>query len=88
MGKFRGMSAAQFSIVWQVDVKIAEWTLQIISSIAEKMVIQPYHTIMKQITNSFGTEEFLYRRVSKWFSIETFFATSKGGKLSRGQICC
>ena len=29
-----------------------------------------------------------YKRIKEWFYTDTFFATKKGGKSSRGHTCC
>jgi hypothetical protein len=81
--KTRGVDANHLSKIWRIDLKTAERTLEITSQ-SSKRVDNP--TLLR----NYGTNDTMlrYRRISKYFFMDTFFATKKAGKSTRNNTCC
>ena len=82
-GKSKGVDAAHLSKIWQIDLKTAERTLNITSQ-NSKRADDP------TLSRNYGTHDWMlwYKRINEYFFMDTFFATKKAGKSSRGNTCC
>ncbi|MEM7463144.1 MAG: hypothetical protein AAF362_10750 [Pseudomonadota bacterium] len=79
----RGVDAEHLSKVWRISHKQAEQTLNTTTQ----------HSIRTQdptLSRNYGTNDRMlrYKRIDDYFFMDTFFATKKGGKSSRGNTCC
>jgi len=83
-GKSKGVDPAHLSKIWKIDLKTAERTLDVVSQ-NNKRTNDP-----KLSRRNYGTNDRMlqYRRVTEYFFMDTFFATKKAGKSSRGHTCC
>ena len=81
--KYRGADAAHLSKIWRIDHEMAEATLEITSQ-RNRRKDNP------KLSRNYGTGDRMlcYRHLNTYFFMDTFFATSKGGKSSRGHNCC
>ena len=79
----KGVQAAHLSKIWKIDLKTAERTLER-STQLRRMSQDP------KLARNYGTNDRMlrYRRINKYFFMDTFFATKNGGKSSRGNTCC
>ena len=77
------ISAEQLSKVWRIDLYSSQNTLNVTTQI-EATTDNP------KLTRNFvaGDRMLRYKRISKFFFMDTFFETKKAGKLSRGHTCC
>jgi hypothetical protein len=82
-GKSKGVDPAHLSKIWKIDLKTAERTLDVVSQYNKR-------TEDPKISRSYGTNNQMlrYRRIAEYFFMDTFFATKKAGKSSRGHTCC
>ena len=82
-GRPKGIDAAHLSKVWRIDLDAAKRTLEITSQ-ASKRSDDP------TLSRNYGTNDRMlrYKRISEYFFMDTFFATKKAGKSSRGHTCC
>ena len=80
---FRGVSSDQLSKVWRISIEEAEDTLKVTSQ-------QKVHGDDPQLAKNYGTNDRLlrYKHIAEYFFMDTFMATQKGGKSSRGNTCC
>jgi hypothetical protein len=71
------------SKIWKIDLKTAEQTLDVVSQFIKR-------TDDPKLSRNYGTNDRMlrYRRVTEYFFMDTFFATKKAGKSSRGRTCC
>jgi hypothetical protein len=74
---------AHLSKIWKIDLKTAEKTLEVVSE-HNKRTDDP------KLSRNHGTNDRMLRhkRIDEHFFMDTFFATSKAGKSSRGHTCC
>jgi hypothetical protein len=82
-GKSRGVDPAHLSKIWKIDLKTAERTLEVTSQNSKR-------TEDPTLSRNYGTNDRMlrYKRISEYFFMDTFFATKKAGKSSRGHNCC
>ena len=82
-GKSKGVDPSHLSKIWKIDLKQAERTLDIVSQ-NNKRTDDP------KLSRNYGTGDraLRYKRISEYFFMDTFFATKKAGKSSRGHSCC
>ncbi len=82
-GKPTGVDPAHLSKIWKIDLKTAERTLDVVSQ-NNKRTDDP------KLSRNYGTNDRMlrYKRISEYFFMDTFFATKKAGKSSRGHTCC
>jgi hypothetical protein len=80
--KPKGVSAEDLSKVWKIDVETARKTLNVTSQNCNR-------TNNPNLSRNYSTNDRMlrYKRISQYFFMDTFFATSKGGKSSRGNTC-
>ena len=79
----RGVAAAHLSKIWKIDLPTAERTIDATTQLRN-------HSEEPSMARDFGTNDRMlrYRRLKQYFFMDTFFATKKGGKSSRGNTCC
>lgn len=82
-GAPRGVDAKHLAKVWRISVDDAKRTLDVTS---QKAVRSEDPTLSR----NYGTNDRMlrYKRIKEYFFMDTFFATKKGGKSSRGNTCC
>jgi hypothetical protein len=82
-GKSKGVDPAHLSKIWKIDLKMAERTLDVVPQNNKR-------TDKPKLSRNYGTNDCMlrYRRIAEYFFMDTFFATKKAGKLSRGYTCC
>ena len=79
----QGITTSQLSKVWRIDIPTAEKTLELTT----QRIAQPSN---ERLRHNYGTSDHMlrYKRIHTYFFMDTFFATSKGGKSSRNHTCC
>jgi hypothetical protein len=82
-GKPKGVDPTHLSKIWKIDLKTAERTLEVVSQSSKR-------TDDPKLSRNYGTNDRMlrYKRISEYFYMDTFFATKKAGKSSRGHTCC
>jgi transposase InsO family protein len=82
-GRSKGISAEQLAKTWRIDLKTAKRTIDITS---QKNIRKENPTLSR----NYGTNDRMlrYKRINDYFFMDTFFATKKAGKSSRGNTCC
>ena len=82
-GKSQGIGAKHLAKVWRISHDDAKRTLAVTSQRGKR----PEDPTLSQ---NYGTNDRMlrYRRIEEYFYMDTFFATKKGGKSSRGHTCC
>ena len=77
------INASHLSKIWRIDHDTAERTLEITTHLARR-------TTDPKLVRNYNTNDRMlrYKRLNTYFFMDTFFATSKGGKSSRGHTCC
>ncbi len=78
-----GITAEQLSKTWKIDMDAAERTIDITSQHNQR-------SDNPTLSRNYGTNDRMlrYKRIHEYFFMDTFFATSKAGKSSRGNSCC
>lgn len=81
--KPRGVNAEHLSKVWKIDVESARRTLEATSQ-------HNTRTDNPKLSRNYGTNDRMlrYKRINQWFFMDTFFASKKASKSSRGHSCC
>ena len=81
--KSKGVDPAHLSKVWRIDLNTAERTLEVVSEL-NRRVDDP------TLSRNYGANDRMLRckRIDELFFMDTFFATKKSGKSSRGHTCC
>jgi hypothetical protein len=79
----KGINAEHLSKIWRIGLETAERTLDITS---QKSIRKEHPTLSR----NYGTNDRMlrYKRINDYFFMDTFFATKKAGKSSRGHTCC
>jgi hypothetical protein len=82
-GRSKGVDAAHLSKMWRIDLKSAKRTLEVTSQNSKR-------TDDPTLSRNYGTNDRMlrYKRIDEYFFMDTFFATKKAGKSSRGHTCC
>jgi hypothetical protein len=82
-GKPKGVAPKHLSQIWKIALKTAERTLEVVSQRSKR-------TDDPKLSRNYGTNDRMlrYKRISEYFFMDTFFATVKAGKSSRGHTCC
>ena len=79
----RTVDAEHLSKIWRIDIETAKRTLDVtsqnVSRVANPSLSRNYATNDKMLR---------YKRIKEYFFMDTFFATKKAGKSSRGHTCC
>ncbi len=78
-----GITAEQLSKTWMIDMDAAERTIGITSQHNQR-------SDNPTLSRNYGTNDRMlrYKRIHEYFFMDTFFATKKAGKSSRGHSCC
>ena len=81
-GKPKGISPETLSKVWRIDLETAKRTIDVTSQNCMR-------TSNPNFTRNYSTNDRMlrYKRINQYFFMDTFFATSKGGKSTRGHTC-
>ena len=79
----RGIDAEHLASIWRISYDDAKRTIEATSQHSKRAVNPDF-------TQKYGTNDHMlrYRRIRDYFYMDTFFATSKGSKSSRGNLCC
>ena len=79
----KGVGAHHLSKVWRISHEDAQQTLDVTSQHGN-------HPVNPQLSKNYGTNDRMlcYKRTKEYFYMDTFFSTKKGGKSSRGNLCC
>jgi hypothetical protein len=82
-GQTTGLTAANLAKTWRINLESAERTIDITSQHSERKD-------NPTLSRNYGTNNRMlrYKRVHEYFFMDTFFATKKVGKSSRGHNCC
>ena len=82
-GKPRGVDAKHLSKIWRISYEEAKQTIE---TTTQTSVRRDDPTLSR----NYGTNDRMlrYKRIKEYFFMDTFFATKKGGKSSRGHTCC
>jgi hypothetical protein len=82
-GRSKSIDAKHLSKTWRIDLETAKRTLDITS---QKSIRKENPTLSR----NYGTNDRMlrYKRINEYFFMDTFFATKKAGKSSRGHTCC
>jgi hypothetical protein len=78
-----GVDPAHLSKIWRINLTAAEKTLDVVSQ-NNKRTDDP------TLPRNYGTNDRMlrYKHMNNYFFMDTFFATKKSGKSSRGHNCC
>lgn len=78
-----GVTPEHLSKIWRISHEEAKRTIDVTSQHAHRPEDVDLH-------RNYGTNDRMlrYRRIKEYFYMDTFFATKKGGKSSRGHTCC
>jgi hypothetical protein len=78
-----GVSPEHLSKVWRISHEDAKRTLDITSHLSKRPT-------NPELSRNYGTNDRMlrYKRIKDYFYMDTYFATKKGGKSSRGHTCC
>jgi hypothetical protein len=79
----RSVQAEHLSKVWRIDMETAENTIGITSQNCNRK--QTTDLPRNYVTND---KMLRYQRIKEFFFMDTFYATKKAGKSSRGNACC
>jgi hypothetical protein len=79
----KDINAEHLSKIWRIDVESAKRTLDVTTQ-------HKKHTSNPALSRNYTTNDRMlrYKRISEHFFMDTFFATKKAGKSSRGHTCC
>ena len=79
----RGVSAEHLSKIWKIDLPTAKRTVEVTSQRCPRPA-------KENLAGNYTTNDRMlrYRRLEQHFFMDTFFATKKGGKSTRGNTCC
>ena len=82
-GKAKGVDAEHLSKIWRISWDDAKRTIDVTSQ-------NSVRTQDPTLSRNYGTNDRMlrYKRINTHFFMDTFFATKKGGKSSRGNKCC
>ena len=77
----KDVTAEHLSKIWRIDLKAAQRTLDVTSQGSMRKE-------NPSLSRNYATNDRMlrYKRISEYFFMDTFFATSKAGKSSRGDI--
>jgi len=82
-GKATGVTPEYLIKIWRIDFDTAKRTLDVTTQ-------KRSHTVTGNLSKHYSTNDRMlrYKRIREYFYMDTFFATSKGGRSSRGNTCC
>merc|ERR1712197_305763 len=78
----KGITPEKLSKVWRIDLETAKRTIDVMSQNCAR-------TENPEFSRNYTTNDRMlrYKRIKEHFFTDTFFATSKGGKSTRGRTC-
>jgi hypothetical protein len=78
-----GVNPKHLSKIWRISNEDAERTLDNTTHLLQRATNH-------ELSRNYGTNDRMlrYKRIRDYFYMDTFFATKKGGKSSRGHTCC
>jgi hypothetical protein len=81
--KPKGVDAEHLSKIWKIDIESVRRMIDVTSQYNRRKD-DP------KLSRNYGTNDRMlrYKRIDQWFFMDTFFATRKAGKSSRGNTCC
>jgi hypothetical protein len=79
----RDISPEHLSKVWRIDLESAKRT---IDKTSQHCARTPANDLSRNYPT--GDRMLRYKRIGQYFFMDTFFATSKAGKSTRGNACC
>ena len=81
-GKPKGISPEKLSKVWRIDLETAKRTLKVTTQRCSR----PNNP---EFSKNYPTGDRMlrYKKIKEYFFTDTFFATKKGGKSTRGHTC-
>jgi hypothetical protein len=82
-GKTKGVNAEHLAKTWQIDLDTAQKTIDVTS---QKSSRKDNPTLSRNYSTN--DRMLRYKRVNEYFFMDTFFATKKAKKSSRGHTCC
>lgn len=79
----KGVTAEHLSKIWRIDSDTAKRTLEVTTQHSRR-------TEDPKLAKNYGTNDRMlrYKRLRQYFFMDTFFATKKAKKSSRGHTCC
>ena len=79
----RGVDAKHLAKIWRIDLETAEKTIELTTQRVKR-------SEGDRLSRNYGTSDRMlrYKRLDKYFFMDTFFATKNKGKSSRGHVCC
>lgn len=79
----RDTDAQHLSTIWRIDLETAKRTLETTSQHCAR-------TPGDDLSRNYSTNDRMlrYKRIKEYFFMDTFYATSKAGKSTRGHTCC
>jgi hypothetical protein len=82
-GRPKGVNPEHLSKIWKIDLKAAERTLEMTTQHSKR-------TDNPKLSRNYGTNDRMlrFKQIHEYFFMDTFFATKKAGKSSRGHTCC
>ena len=80
--KSMGTDTEHFSKLWKIDMESARQTIETTSQNSSR-------THDPKFSRNYGTNDRMlqYIKINDWLFMDTFFATNKSGKSSRGKAC-
>ena len=81
--KKHGIDAEHLSKIWRIDLETAKRTLDVTTQSRQ-------HVPNPKLAKNYTTNDRMlrYKRIKEKFFMDTFFATKKAGKSTRGHTCC
>jgi hypothetical protein len=81
--RHQGSDVKHLSKVWKISTEEAERTLDVTTEHSKR-------SDDPKLSHNYGTNDRMlrYKRIHEYFFMDTFFATKKGKKSSRGHTCC
>ena len=82
-GRAKGVDPEHLSKIWRISWDDAKRTIDVTTQ-------NSVRTQDPTLSRNYGTNDRMlrYKRINTHFFMDTFFATKKGGKSSRGHTCC
>ena len=79
----RGVDAKHLAKIWRIDLEKAEKTIELTTQRLSR-------SEGNRLSRNYGTSDRMlrYRRIDTYFFMDTFLATKKKAKSSRGHTCC
>ena len=79
----RGVTPEHLSKIWRISQEDAKRTIDMTTQTSVR-------TQDPTLSRNYGTNDCMlrYKRIKDYFFMDTFFATKKGGRSSRGHTCC